>query len=363
MKYFSEEIKGRIRELSLAAERVGRPADEALEMIYEMGLFKLFVPQVMNGSMKELPEAVRIFEEAAHTDGSFGWLVTIGSGGGYFSGIFDKEVSKRLFSPINAVVAGSGHPGGKAQRTDGGYMVSGSWRFCSGAEYATIFTANCVMDDGAVRSFIFTPDQVTVHRDWDAHGLKATGSHTISVTDAVVRDDMTFDISAGDRHFDDPIFDYSFLPFAQASFAAVNIGIGRHFMEEAKEMTTANHSNGDTERRESCDKTDHRAGGNTKHRSEYILRKSQAVMGCDAVGQLEIDNLYAALGQGAKAVTSTALLCAERVYPHLGLAAAMESTTLNRCWRDLHTASQHILTQTRGSGISCASFSHCPVCT
>ena len=115
MKFFSEEIRLRIRELSLTAERNGRLANEVLELICEMRLFKLFVPNAMSGSMTALPEAVRIFEEAAYIDGSFGWLVTIGSGGGYFSGIFDAEVSRRLFTPRNAVVAGSGHPGGKAQ--------------------------------------------------------------------------------------------------------------------------------------------------------------------------------------------------------------------------------------------------------
>ena len=34
--------------------------------------------------MAGLPEAVRIFEQASFIDGSFGWAVTIGAGGGFY---------------------------------------------------------------------------------------------------------------------------------------------------------------------------------------------------------------------------------------------------------------------------------------
>ena len=334
MKFFSEEIRLRIRELSLTAERNGRLANEVLELICEMRLFKLFVPNAMSGSMTALPEAVRIFEEAAYIDGSFGWLVTIGSGGGYFSGIFDAEVSRRLFTPRNAVVAGSGHPGGKAHRTKGVYKVSGSWKFCSGAEYATIFTANCMMEDGTVRSFIFTPDQVTVHKDWDAYGLRATGSHTISVSDAIVADDMTFDISSGDRHYTDTIFDYPFMPFAQASFAAVNVGICRHFLEEARLVLGSSHTPDDI------------IASQEEILTEEVNKFHSAV---ERSWELSLHNdnsqevAYIHVGQLARKVTAIALGCAQSIYPHLGLTAAIQSTSLNRCWRDLHTSSQHIL--------------------
>ena len=340
MKFLTKEIKARIRELSLAAERNGRPADEILELIYQLGLFKLFVPNAMNGSMTALPEAVRMFEEASYIDGSFGWLVTIGSGGGYFSSIFDKEVSRRLFTQRNAVVAGSGHVGGSARKIDGGYSVSGSWKFCSGAEYATIFTANCMSQDGTVRSFIFTPDQVTVHKDWDAYGLRATGSHTISVSDTIVADDMTFDISSGDRHYIDPIFDYPFLPFAQASFAAVNVGICRHFLEEARLVLGSSHTPDNIIARQEEKLTEE------ANKFHVAVERSWEL-------SLHNDNsqeaAYIHVGQLARKVTATALGCAQSIYPHLGLTAAIQSTSLNRCWRDLHTSSQHILIRPEGS--------------
>lgn len=121
-------------------------------------------------------------------------------------------------------------------------MVSGQWKYCSGSTHATIFTANAVIENGSssVRSFIFLPEQVRILRDWNAFGLKATASHSIIVEEVFVPEEMTFDLIHHPYHFHDPIFHYPFVPFAQASFAATAIGIGRHFLEEANHLLEKN---------------------------------------------------------------------------------------------------------------------------
>ncbi|MCW3126365.1 MAG: hydroxylase [Bacteroidetes bacterium] len=346
MKFFTKEILELVRGQSRDAEINGRISHTVLDMIYTERLFKLFVPDRMNGRMMDLADAVKLFEEASYIDGSFGWLVTIGSGGGYFSGIFEKDVSQRLFTLADAVIAGSGFIGGSAKKTSGGYQVSGSWKYCSGADFATIFTANCLLEDGAIRSFIFTPDQVTVHMDWDAFGMKATGSHTISVQDVYVPEEMTFDISNGRRSDDAPIFAYPFIPFAEASFAAVNIGVCKHFIEEARESIKIYNKPNDAA---------------MMHRYtlvSQIIREQEQILNADAERfhktvevswqlttprHLVSDAVYTEVDRGSKKASATALDCAHHIYRYLGLAVVMESSTLNRCWRDLHTASQHVL--------------------
>jgi alkylation response protein AidB-like acyl-CoA dehydrogenase len=343
MAFFSKEIIASIREQSLSSESHSAISSEALSVIYRHRLFKLFVPGELNGAAESLPAAIRIFEEASHIDGSFGWLITIGSGGGYFASIFAPEVAAELFTPDDAVVAGSGHPIGTVHNVPGGYRATGSWRYCSGADFATIFTANCVLPDGTVRSFIFSPDQVQVTRDWDAYGLKATSSHTISVSDAFVPEGRTFDIANGKRYYEHPIYDYPFIPFAEASFAAVNIGICRHFFEEAESVLKLYQSAGNEQRY------------NFVH--DLILRQRSLLNQAVEVFYLAVERSWTALlndkkmedqmlnevSHTAKKSVSVALSAAQAVYPYLGLSVAMEHTALNRCWRDLHTASQHIL--------------------
>jgi alkylation response protein AidB-like acyl-CoA dehydrogenase len=342
MKFFKEKIKALVRQQSQDAERSGYLTREVLTEIYKQRLFKLFVPDTLNGRITDLPDAIKIFEEAAYIDGSFGWLITIGSGGGYFAPIFAPEVASKLFTPADAVVAGSGHPSGTAVSAEGGYRVSGSWRYCSGASYATIFTANCILADDSIRSFIFTPDQVQVTADWDAYGLKATASHTISVSDVFVPNHMTFDIINGRRYYEHPVYAYPFLQFAELSFAAVNIGICRHFFEEAINTVLP---------QSAADPARHTFVKELIERQQNILSEATAdfykaaQQSWDTLLRYKTinDDLIDEVNRSAKNVTTVSLLAAQRVYPYLGLSVAMEHGAINQCWRDLHTASQHIL--------------------
>jgi len=341
MFYFSSDISVLVRQQSLTAEKNGGLSTEVLAYIYGQKLFKLFVPTALNGVGIDLPESIKVFEEAARIDGSFGWLITIGAGGGYFAPIFDRGVGEELFSPAEAVVAGSGHVSGKAISVDGGYKVTGSWRYCSGANYATIFTANCSLDDGTVRSFIFTPDQVVVVSDWDAYGLRATGSHTIRVTDALVPRERTFDIATGARHYEHPVYQYPFLSFAQASFAAVCIGIAKHFLDEAVLDVDAHAS--DTARYPFVHGLVTRQQKLLADASETFydaLNDSWRIQLSDGILS---ESIQAEIALHSRNVTTIALLTVQKVYPYLGLAVTMQQSTINRCWRDLHTASQHIL--------------------
>ncbi|MBS1596132.1 MAG: acyl-CoA dehydrogenase [Bacteroidetes bacterium] len=347
MKWWTQEEADIIRREAPLMEQSGALSSDVLTIIYRHRLFKLFIPPGMDGAMQPLPDAIKVFEEAARLDGSFGWLVTIGAGGGYFAGVFTPEMAAKLFTPAEAVVAGSGYVSGEATCVDGGYRVSGSWRYCSGADHATIFTANCnISGTDQIRSFIFTPGQVTIQHDWDAHGLKATGSHTISVSDVFVPWQMTFDIANGRRSDDAVIYRYPFIAFAEVSFAAVCAGICRHYLEEAAILT------------EGYNRADDTTALKRYLTVTEMIRRQQEALNAEIARfyhALEIswrlmlddgivaDAVYEEVGSRSRILTTVALTAAQAVYPWLGLGAAMQHSTINRIWRDLHTASQHIL--------------------
>lgn len=347
MKWWTQEEADTIRQQAAEMEQQAALTQQVLEIARRHRLFKLFIPAEMEGAMLPLPEAVSAFEEAARLDGSFGWLVTIGSGGGYFAGVFAQDIAQRLFTPADAVVAGSGYVGGEAVCVDGGYQVSGAWRYCSGADHATIFTANCrIKDTEQIRSFIFTPDQVSIQHDWDAHGLRATGSHTIMVSDVFVPWQMTFDIVNGRRSDDAVIYRYPFITFAEVSFAAVCAGICRHYMEEAAAMIHVYDRAGDP----AAIKRYQTVRTVIQSQEELLMGEIQRFYSALEISwQLTQDEgivaeaVYEEVGSRSRILTSVALSAAQAVYPWLGLSAAMQHTTINRIWRDLHTASQHIL--------------------
>ena len=120
------QMTKKIRAQAERMEQEGRLSDEVLEYIYDKGLFKLFVPKALGGNMQDLPEALKIFEEAAFVDGSFGWLVQIGSGAGFFATTMAPDQVRKFFTKRDFYIAGSDRPTGIAKKTDSGYIVNGT---------------------------------------------------------------------------------------------------------------------------------------------------------------------------------------------------------------------------------------------
>ena len=247
MNFTPEQIQF-IRKESKNCEQSKQITDAMLTFMTEQQLFKLFVPEELGGKMLDLPSAVRVFQEAAAIDGNFGWLVTVGSGGGMFTENMTEDAARSYYSPENAVIAGSGFPAGTAQPTDGGYMINGKWFYCSGSQYATLFTASCRVESEAsgqnqILAFVLEPDQVNVIEDWDAFGLKGTSSHTIEVVNQFVPTYRSFSIFKQQNDLVGPIHTFPFVPFSEASFAAVALGIGAHFLEEVGHLLEKNKQN------------------------------------------------------------------------------------------------------------------------
>ncbi len=232
--------------ISLIRKEAKRWADtqtlpqEIIELLFSAGVFKLFLPSRFGGKEYSLERAAALYADFAEADGSIGWLVQIGAGGGYFLPSFTPELAERIFAPRDAVLAGSGYPTGVARKVPGGYRVTGLWKYASGAQYATTFTANAQVEDGgSVRAFAFDRNQVELFADWDAMGMRATSSWSFRVEDAFVPDQLSFIV--GEKVWEPGIAVYSvpFVLFAIVSFGAVAIGLARAFFEEATQALLA----------------------------------------------------------------------------------------------------------------------------
>ncbi|MGI2293616.1 acyl-CoA dehydrogenase [Paenibacillus sp. GXUN7292] len=340
-----------IRSVSLQSENEGGLARDALNLILERNWFKLFVPKALGGEMAALPDALKIFEYASWVDGSFGWLTTIGAGGGYFAAFMQPDTAKSVFSPPQAVIAGSGAPTGTAVRTEGGYIVNGKWSFCSGSEHATTFTANCIIesnnsDNPEIRAFAFSPGQVEIVHDWRAFGLKATDSHSMIVNNQFVADERTFSLTEQLAFLDEPLFSYPFLPFAQATFCAIGIGISRHFLDEAKSLAERRQQAWQSTRAGRYEfimglirQADNQLSSASRTFYETIDQSWNSHMDQQPFTPEEITEISKVCQQTSR----TALACVQNLFPYMGISAIMEDEPINQIWRDLQTACQHSL--------------------
>jgi acyl-CoA dehydrogenase len=84
---------------------------------------------------------------------------------------------------------------GRVERAPGGYRVSAVKRFCSGAPAGDLLVTSAPYDDperGAEVLVFAVPLKsagVSIRDDWDTLGMRATGSHSIELSDVFVADD------------------------------------------------------------------------------------------------------------------------------------------------------------------------------
>ncbi len=158
------------------------------------------------------------------------------------------QAAADIFGRRDAVVAGSGVPAGTAERVEGGYRVSGTWRYASGARYATTFTANCivheagapVLDGGRprIRAMAFRPEDVRLSDSWDTSGMRATGSLDFTVEGAFVPEARSFSVADAPRE-PGPLYRVPVGVVSELTVVAVAVGLGQRLAAEFARMAAA----------------------------------------------------------------------------------------------------------------------------
>lgn len=104
----------------------------------------LYLADGPHGKERSFTEILRLLCEAARQNPSHAWKLTLCSGASWFAGFFSEQVYARIQNTSDLCITGSGDQGalsGDACR----YLLSGKWRFASGAPHATHFTVNAVL--------------------------------------------------------------------------------------------------------------------------------------------------------------------------------------------------------------------------
>lgn len=351
------ELVNILRNEAAAAEKAGRLTDKQLAIVYAQGWFHLFVPKVYGGLALSLPEALRMEEALAWTDGSLGWTVTLCSGANWFVGFLDPSAAKEIYTDTKVCLAGSGKPAGIAKVTENGYEITGQWNYATGALHATAFTANCVIEkDGTllqdpaggplIQSFWFYPHEVVILPNWNSMGMIATGSHGFSVHALQVPFNRSFILQPGRAVLTDPVYHFPFLPFAEATLAVNYSGMAVRFLDLCRLLFEAKVNLPHPFNRPTLPpllamwQEVEQALGDARALFYTVVESAwQAMVAAGAVGE----EALAQISETSRRLATIARQQVDALYPFCGLTAANPSTEINRVWRDLHTASQHSL--------------------
>jgi alkylation response protein AidB-like acyl-CoA dehydrogenase len=351
--FITPEQTAILRDNAAEAEGLGQLHPAQLSMVHQLQWFKLLAPKVYGGLETSLPNLVRLQEAISWADGSFGWVITLCCGAGWFGGFMEPGTAMQIFNTPGLCLAGSGAVSGEAEIIDDGYRLNGTWKYASGAYHATHFTANCLIKqngqtlngpDGQplVIPFIIDKSNVTLSATWKYVGMIATGSHSFTMDNVVVSGHRSFCIDAKYAQVDGTLYQYPFLQLAEATLAVNLSGMAMHFIDLCKEIFKKKINEPKlTEIQKERLKVDLSDTINALQSARDALFGSVDASWAKSANN-QTDELKA-VTQASRHLAITARQAVDGLYPYCGLMAAAPNTEINRVWRDIHTAGQHSL--------------------
>ena len=119
-------------------ERERRIVPEIIAALDDAGILRMLLPLSLGGGAVDLVTYNQVIETLAAADASTGWCLAQTLASSQSAGFLDPAIAREVFGARNAIIAW-GPPAGlaKAVVADGGYVVTGKWRFASGSANAT----------------------------------------------------------------------------------------------------------------------------------------------------------------------------------------------------------------------------------
>ena len=173
-----------------------RLPDDVIAAFEQAGLFKLQAPAQYGGHETGFRTVVDICAEVARGNGSAAFCLSAYTVATWNAGLWPDAVLDKVFATDNVRISGTTAPTGKVVRTDGGYRLSGTWKFNSGAPHAH-WDLLAAMPEGAekVPVFCLLPmSDLEIVDNWYATGLQGSASVTVKADDVFVADEFVVDL-------------------------------------------------------------------------------------------------------------------------------------------------------------------------
>jgi alkylation response protein AidB-like acyl-CoA dehydrogenase len=348
----------RLRAAAEETERGRRLAPELVQALAAGGVFRMCVPRAFGGGEVDPWTMVRTIETLAEADGAAGWSAMIGATSGVTSAYLPDDAAREIYgSDPETVTGGAFAPLGKATVVAGGFRLTGRWPFASGCEHcAWLMGGSIVLDGGKPRLLPGgTPDnrlmllpaaEVRILDTWDVSGLRGTGSHDIAIEDRFVPAARSVSLITDRPRAPGPLYAFPVFGLLALGIASVALGIARRAVDELIGL----------------------AGGKTPQGSRRVLAErpviqtqvaeAEATLGgaraflCETVnaaweraqaaGKIDVRQ-RGRLRLAATQATLASARAVDLMYTAGGGTAVYASSPLQRCFRDVHVATQHTL--------------------
>lgn len=211
----------------------------------ELGVYRALVPTRFGGEQRSPMEFCAMVEEISAADGSAGWVASFGMNPVYLAALPLATLDKVYANGPDVVFAAGIFPPQPAETVEGGFKVSGRWKFSSGCMGADLIGVGISPKTGETLSLprlaVMPQAQVGIEDTWDVVGLIGTGSHDLVLDGVEVAEEWTF-VRGGPANLDEPLFRYPSLSFATQVLSVVGLGVARAALDYLADMASGRFS-------------------------------------------------------------------------------------------------------------------------
>jgi 3-hydroxy-9,10-secoandrosta-1,3,5(10)-triene-9,17-dione monooxygenase len=242
---------------AVRTEQARRVSGETFADLHESGLLRILQPRAAGGAELPYESLVRVTATLARGCGSTAWVYANLANHHFMLALWDPQAQREIWGANPDALIGSAlmFPPGQAIAVQGGYKLTGHWKFSSGIDAcAWTMVGGIASADGELpdyRVFIMPAGDYRVIDTWYAAGLRGTGSNDIEVADVFVPEYRTLRVdlmkgcgeAPGTATNQGPLYRLPVFDMFPYVVAAVALGIAQgavaFFSEETRHRVTS----------------------------------------------------------------------------------------------------------------------------
>lgn len=358
LRRVAEELLPLIEAEADAAEAQSHQSDRVVAALRRAGLYSMLLPRALCGGELPFAEAMEIIARLSWADASAGWCSMVAGVMSASLGAFVADEGARIVygNGPDVTVAGNGVPRGYARGVPGGYMIRGHWAYGSGIHHAEWVHSGCFVMEGdkPLHKADGAPEIILAHHpkssivlkdNWDVLGLRATGSfdYTLKEPELFVPQALCYSFDGATVQRGGPQYRIGLVGLTSWGHTSWALGVGRRALDELARLAR--------ERADVFGKlTDSPSFRKSFADAEAKFRSASAFV------RESWGDLSDAIVRGdTPSVEQLALIRLAMRHIHDALSdvttfahrtargASLRAGTLQRCYRDAHAGTQHLL--------------------
>ena len=342
------------REHSEGIERERRLPGALVEAIREAGLFHLWLPRHLGGLDAGLATYMAVVETVSAGDPAAGWVLMIAAETNALCTWMPEAATAAIFEDGAPVCVGTLNPAaGTARAVPGGYLVDGRWPLGSGIRNADWAISRCrlVSDAGEPQldergqpqtiTVAVRTETVTVLDTWDVSGLLGTGSNDYTIEGVTVPEALAFKF--GPPRFEGARASLPLVTHFQVGHAAHALGTAGAALEAFRAIAARPRWEERPANELALVYTAFaEAEALTRSARAWITALLDEVWARASAGDEQPPDTWPLVTRGVAHTVRTCVRAVDLLYEAGGAQSLYQANRLERLWRDMRAAGQHL---------------------